>query len=82
MSPRIYTVLPASRGKNSSRIPRSHKGEEFVYILEGAITLLMDGKEFTLYAGDSIQIQAGKEHTWINHSANIVKLLAVNLILY
>ena len=81
MSPRIYTVLPAA-GEEQLPDTRSHKGEEFVYILEGAITLLMDGKEFTLYAGDSIQIQAGKEHTWINHSANIVKLLAVNLILY
>ena len=56
-----------------------NREEEFVYVLEGILSLQMDRKTYTLYPEDSIQIMAGKRHCWSNQTNRIVKLLLVTL---
>ena len=53
--------------------------EEFVYVLEGILSLEMDRKTYTLYPEDSIQIAAGKRHCWSNQSNRIVKMLLITV---
>jgi len=56
----------------------SHKGEEFIYILEGVMTLIYDDKEYELYPGDSAHYLAKTPHTWRNYTNKVVKLISVN----
>ena len=78
MLPRLFTLLPLS-GEETAPEMYSHEGEEFVYVLEGVVTFFLEGKEYTLYAGDSIHIQSKKEHNWMNRTSRIAKILTVNM---
>ena len=57
----------------------SHDGEEFIYVLEGVVTFVMENKEHTLYPGDSIHIRAKKEHCCVNRTGLIAKYLVINM---
>ena len=41
----------------------SHEGEEFFFILEGSITIYIDGKVNVLESGDSLHFDSSKSHT-------------------
>lgn len=55
----------------------SHTGEEFVYVLEGVLTLFLDDTYYELNAGDSVQYDSSSVHNWANYTNQIVKLLVV-----
>jgi quercetin dioxygenase-like cupin family protein len=57
----------------------AHEGEEFSYVLEGIITVYLDGARHTLYPGDSIQIRSNLPHNWVNLTNKTAKLLSVNI---
>jgi transcriptional regulator with XRE-family HTH domain len=42
--------------------PMSHAGEENALCLEGSVVVTIEGREFTLTAGDSISIDGGRVH--------------------
>lgn len=42
--------------------PLAHPGQEFVYVLDGAIELFYDGKRTTLRPGDSAYLDATRPH--------------------
>lgn len=44
----------------------SHEGEEIIFILEGAITQVIDGKEYPMKAGDSLHYLGSHPHGWSN----------------
>jgi quercetin dioxygenase-like cupin family protein len=44
----------------------THPGEEIGYMLEGSVTLLMDGKSRVVKAGEAFAIPAGKVHSATN----------------
>ncbi|NYF23727.1 helix-turn-helix domain-containing protein [Sporosarcina sp. JAI121] len=71
--PIIATLLPGEQQKK----PYSHKGQEFLYVLEGVLTVILDSEEHFLYPGDSLHIESSTPHTWFNDSNNSVKLLIV-----
>ena len=77
MLPRLYTLLPFS-GEETVPEMYSHEGEEFIYVLEGVVTFFLEGREYTLYPGDTIHIHSKKEHNWMNRTSRIAKLLTVN----
>lgn len=56
----------------------SHIGEEFIYVLEGVVTLIYDDKQYDLFPGDSAHYMAGVPHTWRNNTNKLVKLLSIN----
>ena len=55
-----------------------HEGEEFVYVLEGVLTIRTDDGEWELYPGDSIQIHSECNHNWQNKTNAVTKILCVN----
>lgn len=44
----------------------THAGEEFLYVIEGEVSLTLEGKSFVLHAGDSAHYQSTVPHNWVN----------------
>lgn len=75
MRPAIYTVLPSSGQKRS----HSHRGEEFIYIIQGEIAVILDTNEkFILKEGDSMNFPSSTSHYWYNDSNKICTLIWVH----
>ena len=49
---------------------------DYIYVVEGEITLLLDDGDTVLRAGD-VLVQGGASHSWINHTDRPVKILGV-----
>jgi mannose-6-phosphate isomerase-like protein (cupin superfamily) len=47
---------------------------DYVYVLEGELTLILDEGEVILRAGD-VLVQGGASHSWINHTDRPARLL-------
>ncbi|QKV18267.1 helix-turn-helix domain-containing protein [Oricola thermophila] len=57
--------------------PISHEGEELFYVLDGAITVEVDGERTVLEAGDSLHFPSTKIHSSWNHSTRPATILWV-----
>ncbi len=55
----------------------SHPGEEFVYVLEGALIVNLAGTDYLVKAGDSIQYPSTTYHSWVNPLNQKTKLLSI-----
>ena len=55
----------------------NHPGEEFVYVLEGAIIVNIDGEQYLAKAGDSIHYPSRVPHYWVNPLKQTAKILTV-----
>lgn len=77
MLPRIIEVLPNIHEVETKLY--SHEGEEFVYVLEGILTLYLGHEVYELYPGDSVHIDSKIEHNWANYTNKITKVIIVNL---
>ncbi|MBU3146219.1 helix-turn-helix domain-containing protein [Clostridium sp. CF012] len=55
----------------------SHPGEEFVYVLEGALIVNLSGTDYLVKAGDSIQYPSTTDHSWVNPLNQKTKLLSI-----
>ncbi|AEG60379.1 helix-turn-helix domain-containing protein [Desulforamulus ruminis] len=56
----------------------NHPGEEFNYVLEGAVIFNIDGKEYLIQKGDSIHYPSSLPHFWVNpleHNSKIISVL-------
>lgn len=53
----------------------AHQGEEFGYVLEGALTMIIQEEEYQLNPGDSIHFIARVPHTWRNKGSKPVKAI-------
>jgi transcriptional regulator with XRE-family HTH domain len=71
--PILATLLPGEKKAS----PLSHQGQEFGYVLEGVLTILLEHEQYELYPGDSIHIDSTTPHNWINLTNNPVKVLWV-----
>lgn len=60
--PNEITAAP----RTSSPAPTTHPGEEFVYVIEGSITLDVDGKLYNLRPGGTLYYTATIPHRWHN----------------
>ena len=76
--PRIFHLMPFANTSQDKLEMNLHEGEEFVYVLEGILTVYLDGCEYSLNPGDSIQIHSQVPHNWVNHTNRVVKILTVN----
>lgn len=74
--PRLIEILPQK--KEEEIISYAHDGEEFVYVLEGILTVYIDGEMHEVYPGDSVHMDSNLTHNWANYTNKKVKLLAVN----
>lgn len=76
MLPRIQVILP--QHEEDVNDPYSHEGEEFIYILEGILTVDLDNNEYELFPGDSMHYDSMLLHNWTNKTNKTVKVLVVN----
>lgn len=75
-TPVLITVLPNQVKEDVT--PYSHPGEEFIYVLEGVLTVFIDNEKHDLYPGDSVHISSTTPHNWCNHTSKVVKILSIN----
>lgn len=59
----ILVRLP--KGKKRSEVT-THAGEEFLYVIDGEVTLELEGNPFVLKTGDSAHYQSSVPHSWSN----------------
>lgn len=77
MLPRFQEILPS---KSDTEVTSyQHNGEEFIYVLEGVLTLMLDNQQYELYPGDSIHFKSNIVHNWTNYSNKMVRILTVNI---
>ena len=68
----IIHEMPGHRSESIS-----HEGEEFFFILEGAITIYIDGVVNILEAGDSLHFDSSRSHSAWNHTKKVTTVLHV-----
>jgi transcriptional regulator with XRE-family HTH domain len=55
-----------------------HEGEEFGYILEGELEIIVDGKRHVASAGDSFSFRSDRPHSYRNLSKGTTQVLWIN----
>jgi len=75
LDPKLIVLLPGQKREDVELFV--HSGEEFVYVLDGILTLFFDGQEYELYPGDSFIGPCDSPHNFVNFTNNIVKVLFV-----
>jgi DNA-binding transcriptional MerR regulator/quercetin dioxygenase-like cupin family protein len=74
MEPHLFRVAPGAGSGDSY----SHEGEEFLYILRGALMITLQNEEYRLKAGDSFYFESATPHHWKNLGPAETWLLWVN----
>ena len=77
MFPRFVQLLPRE-GMEKPDI-YSHQGQEFIYVLEGILSLEIEDQIYDLYPEDSAHYLSTKPHNWFNKTNKTVKFITVNL---
>jgi transcriptional regulator with XRE-family HTH domain len=87
---RLEALIPSGRGNllsgyindiepgGGSRGTLQHEGEEFGYVLDGAIELTVDDRRYQLREGDSFYFRSERPHSYINNGRRIARVLWVN----
>ncbi len=75
MEPHLFHVAP---GAGSGVEEYSHEGEEFLFVLAGALNLIVDGAEYCLRQGDSFYFESSTPHRWVNREKKEAVVLWVN----
>lgn len=73
--PMIVVLLP---DQNQNRIASMHEGQEFIYVIEGNLTVIIEESTSIIDPGDSFHIDSSTPHTWFNATCEVVKLLYVS----
>jgi mannose-6-phosphate isomerase-like protein (cupin superfamily) len=77
MQPFLVTVEPSAEGQTSAF--NSHPGEEFQYILNGRLKVILDDHELILNEGDSLLFNSAHQHSLVALDGKPVQFLAVIL---
>ena len=70
----FFTVIPPGGGAHEHY---THPGEEFVYVLEGTLTIVLNGETSRMKAGTMAYFSALIPHSWINNTKKTVKMIWV-----
>ncbi|MFT4210535.1 MAG: XRE family transcriptional regulator [Microbacterium sp.] len=54
-----------------------HDEEEFVFVLDGSLTVALDDERFVLGAGDSVHYEGGVRHRWLTEPGRTCRVLVV-----
>lgn len=76
MLPRLIEILPTNSKEDIATY--QHEGEEFIYVLEGILTLFINNEQQELYPGDSAHYNSNVVHNWANNTNKTVKILTVH----
>lgn len=73
--PLIFNVEPGCGSQETHR----HHGEEFLFILDGRVEVLINNKDvYVLKTGDSMYFKSNEYHSWKNISKKISRILWVH----
>lgn len=73
--PMLFTVAPGGGDRETHR----HHGEEFIYILSGALKVILNYEdEYLLNPGDSIYFKSFDYHSWMNDGTKETKMIWVH----
>ena len=70
-----FCVMEIPPHSKTAEVEKSHVGEEVAYVIEGSVKIHLNKREFSLNAGDSIQIPAGVNHLWHNECDAYVRVV-------
>ncbi len=73
LEPLLVTLSPKQIQTQTS----SHPGEEFYYVLKGAVLFTIDGKEYFVREGDSIHFPSHVPHFWENPLSEESMILSI-----
>lgn len=71
--PILVTLLPGDKRET----PFSHEGQEFIYVINGTLTIILDNTEYDLFPGDSIHMDSTVPHNWFNKTNEPTKFIFV-----
>jgi len=74
IEPFLMTIKPGGRS-TSSQI--THSGEEFVFVLKGALVCMIKEQEYDLEEGDSLLFLASQPHIYRNQTSRAAQILIV-----
>lgn len=74
--PRLVELLPNNSDENLNQY--RHEGEEFIFVLEGILTLYVDNEQYELYPGDTAHYNSQVMHNYANYTNKIVRILEVS----
>jgi len=73
MEPFLVSLEPSQADEERS----AHDGQEFIYVLEGAMEVRLGEAVYVLEAGDSIYYDSTVPHLVKNHGSDMTRILAV-----
>jgi transcriptional regulator with XRE-family HTH domain len=76
MMPRIIDVLPCNSSESLTQY--QHEGEEFIYVIEGTLTIFINGQSYELYPGDGAHYSSQTIHNYANYTNKMVKIIEVS----
>jgi len=76
-SPEMVVLQPRNKGVR----PHPHKGEEFILVLEGVLTIIFEESEVSLSEGESLYMKSTTPHNWLNYTEKPIKFLYVSAFL-
>lgn len=71
------TTVEAGAGSGDGALQR--QGEELVFLLDGALEFEVDGRPYSLGAGDALHFRTDRPHRWRNAGAGAARALWVKL---
>lgn len=77
MMPRLIDILPYNSAENPTQY--QHEGEEYLYILEGTLTLFINNERHELYPGDCAHYNSKVMHNYANHTNKMVKIIEISV---
>ncbi|PIC99617.1 helix-turn-helix domain-containing protein [Sporosarcina sp. P29] len=72
--PILVTLQPGQNDGNAF----THSGHEFLFVVEGVLTVSIDGKKTEVTEQQSIMFDAKKTHYWYNLTTQPIKFLVVS----
>ena len=74
MEPHLFHINP---GCGSSEV-YSHAGQEFLFVLAGQLTIMLDQATYKLSKGDSFYFESQVAHRWTNPGKSVSSVLWIN----
>ncbi|MBM7705951.1 transcriptional regulator with XRE-family HTH domain [Chryseomicrobium aureum] len=77
-NPEFHPILVTLQPQESDGQPFTHTGHEFVYVVEGSLTLKVGDEELVLGPNESHFYSADRHHYWYNYTDQPIRFLAVS----
>lgn len=76
--PREYHLMPNINAENDSLETYHHIGQEWIYVIEGILTVTIQRQQYDLYPGDCITIDSQFDHNWCNRTNKVTRFITIN----